>query len=159
MFFFHFFLYLISGFGDLDSLYLTCGFGDLDFVIKICCSLHVLVLDFDFKCIWFLWIGNLNGYGGFDLRFIWICCLCCTVVILFSQENKFFLIDWAIVRGWRLGPEVAWLGRAGLGPSKKPFNKRTGSGSRVLAHGSGTGMKKLCPNLTRCHFYWSCDIT
>ena len=30
-----FFLYLISGFGDLDSLCLTCGFGDLDFVVKI----------------------------------------------------------------------------------------------------------------------------
>ena len=80
-----FFLYLISGFRDLDSLCLTCGFGDLDFVVKIWCSLHVLVLDFDFKCIWFLWIGKLNGYGGFDLSFIWICCLCCTAtVILFS---------------------------------------------------------------------------
>ena len=86
-----FFLYLISGFRDLDSLCLTCGFGDLDFVVKIWCSLHVLVLDFDFKCIWFMWIENLNRYGGFDLRFIWICCLSCTAaVILFSQENKIF---------------------------------------------------------------------
>ena len=75
-------------------LYLISGFRDLDFVVKIWYSLHVLVLDFDFKCIWFLWIGNLNGYGGFDLRFIWICCLCCTAaVILFSQENNFFF-DW-----------------------------------------------------------------
>ena len=30
-----FFLYLISGFKDLDSLFLACGFGDLDFVVKI----------------------------------------------------------------------------------------------------------------------------
>ena len=30
-----FFLYLISGFGDLDSLCSTYGFGDLDFVVKI----------------------------------------------------------------------------------------------------------------------------
>ena len=37
----------------------------------------MLVLDFDFKCIWFMQIGNLNGYGGSDLRFPWICCLCC----------------------------------------------------------------------------------
>ena len=103
-----FFLYLISGFRDLDSLCLTCGFGDLDFVVKIWCSLHVLVLDFDFKCIWFMRIGNLNGYGGFDLRFIWICCLCCTAaVILFSQENKFFfLIDWASKFFFWLGHEL-----------------------------------------------------
>ena len=53
-----FFLYLISGFGDC----LTCGFGDLDFVVKIWCSLHVLVLDFDFKCIWFLWIVWFQMY-------------------------------------------------------------------------------------------------
>ena len=30
-----FFLYLISGFGDLDSLCLTCGFRDSDLVVKI----------------------------------------------------------------------------------------------------------------------------
>ena len=89
-------LYLISGFRDLDSLCLTCGFGDLDLIVKIWSSLHVLVLDFDFKCIWFLWIGNLNGYDGFDLRFPWICCLCCyeiSNVILFSQYLRIFLFS------------------------------------------------------------------
>ena len=70
-------LYLISGFVDLDSLCLTYGFRDLDLVVKIWCSLHMLLLDFNFKCIWFLWLWNLNGYGGFDLRFPWTCCLCC----------------------------------------------------------------------------------
>ena len=70
-------LYLIYGFGNLYSIRLICGFGDLDLVVKIWCCLHVIGLDFDFKCIWVLWIGNLNGFGGFGLRFPWICCLCC----------------------------------------------------------------------------------
>ena len=55
-------LHLIYGFGNLYSIRLICGFGDLDLVLK---------------CIWVLWIGNLNGFGGFGLRFPWICCLCC----------------------------------------------------------------------------------
>ena len=42
--------------------YLISGFGDLDFVVKIWYSLHVLVLDFDFKCIWFLWIVWFQMY-------------------------------------------------------------------------------------------------
>ena len=70
---FPFFLYLISGFGDLDSLCLTCGFGDLDFVVKIWCSLHVLVLDFDFKCIWFLWIVWFQMYlVSVNRKFEWV---------------------------------------------------------------------------------------
>ena len=68
-----FFLYLISGFKDLDSLCLTCGFGDLDFVVKIWCSLHVLVLDFDFKCIWFLWIVWFQMYlVSVNRKFEWV---------------------------------------------------------------------------------------
>ena len=70
---FPFFLYLISRFGDLDSLCLTCGFGDLDFVVKIWCSLHVLVLDFDFKCIWFLWIVWFQMYlVSVNRKFEWV---------------------------------------------------------------------------------------
>ena len=44
------------------------------------------------------------------------------------------------------------LGRGGSGPREKnPFNKRAGSGPRVLARGSGPGMEKPGSNPTRCH--------
>ena len=70
---FPFFLYLISGFGDLDSLCLTFGFRDLDFVVKIWCSLHVPVLDFDFKCMWFLWIVWCQMYlVSMNRKFEWV---------------------------------------------------------------------------------------
>ena len=62
-------LNLIYGFENLYSIRLICGFEDLDLAVKIWCCLHVIGLDFDFKCIWVLWIGNLNGFGGFGLRF------------------------------------------------------------------------------------------
>ena len=86
-----FFLYLISGFGDLDSLCLTCGFRGLDFVVKIWCSFHVLVLDFDFKCIWSLWIENLNGYCGliWDL-FGFVVCAALLLWLFFLRKTIFF---------------------------------------------------------------------
>ena len=130
-----FFLYLISGFGDLDSLCLTYGFRDLDFVVKIWCSLHVLVLDLDFKCIWFLWIVWFQMYlVSVNRKFEWVWWIwfeiyldllfmlhyCCDS---FFSGKHFFLIycamDWAIVRGWRLGPKVAgWAGQV-WAPRKK----------------------------------------
>ena len=57
-----------------------------------------------------------------------------------------------------MGPEVPWPlepmgpGGGGSGPRKKnPFSKRAGSGSWVLARGSGPDMKKFGLNPTRCH--------
>ena len=57
-------LYLISGFVDLDSLCLTYGFRDLDLVVKIWCSLHMLLLDlisnvFGF-CDYEIWMGMVD---------------------------------------------------------------------------------------------------
>ena len=41
---------------------------------------------------------------------------------------------------------------AGFGSREKnPFSKRAGFGPRVLARESGSSMKKLGPNPTRCH--------
>ena len=116
-------------------LYLISGFGDLDFVVKIWCSLRVLVLDFDFKCIWFLWIVWFQMYlVSVNRKFEWVWWIwfeiyldllfmlhyCCDS---FFSGKHFFLIDWAmdwaIVRGWRLGPKVAgWAGQV-WAPVKK----------------------------------------
>ena len=101
---------------------------------------------FDFKCIWFMWIGNLNGYGEFDLRFTWICCLCC--YDFFSQENIiFFLIgpllgaeDWALK--W---PDWAGPGGVGLGLRKKTCL------INGLGLGRGSGSENPSPNSTPCH--------
>ena len=89
-------------------LYLISGFGDLDFVVKIWCSLHVLVLDFDFKCIWFLWIGWFQMYlVSVNRKFEWVLLdliwdlfgfVVCAALLLwffFLRKTKFFLIDWA----------------------------------------------------------------
>ena len=140
-----FFLYLISEFGDLDSLCLTCGFGDLDFVVKIWCSLNVLVLDFDFKCIWFPWIVWFQMYLVFvnrkfewvwwiwfeihlDLLFVLHCC--CDS--FFSGKQIFFLIDWASKIFFLVGPQI------GPNPLTGPGGGGSGKKTR-LVNGPGSG--------------------
>ena len=171
---FPFFLYLISRFGDLDSLCLTCGFGDLDFVVKIWCSLHVLVLDFDFKCIWFLWIVWFHMYlVSVNRKFEWVWwiwfeihlgllfVLHCCCDSFFLGKQKFFLIDWAskffFFFGWATNWAQSLNGARGarggrFGPQEKnSLSKRAGSRPQVLARGSGPGMEKPNPNSTHCH--------
>ena len=165
-----FFLYLISGFGDLDSLCLTCGFGDLDFVVKIRCSLNVLVLDFDFKCIWFPWIVWFQMYLVFvnrkfewvwwiwfeihlDLLFVLHCCY----DSFFSGKQIFFLIDWAskiFFFGWATNWAQSLNGaRRGRVREKNPLGKWAGFGPWFLACGLGPSMEKPSTNPTRCHSY------
>ena len=70
----------------------------------------------------------MNGYGGFDLRFIWVCCLCCTaaVILFFSGKQNFFLIDWAsnfffFFVGPQIGlnPLTGLVGPTGAGPGPR----------------------------------------
>ena len=95
--------------------------------------------------------------GTVDLIWDLLGFVICATVIFFSQENIIYFFDWATDRGWRLGPEVAWLGRArrcGSGSWKKnPYNKQIGFRPRVMTCGSGPDMKKPNLNPTCCHSY------
>ena len=81
----------------------------------------------------------MNGYGGFDLRFPWICCLCCyeisnvilfsqyLLIFLFSQESINFIfkigplfkgpLDWSLK--WHGGVGPVGPNEVGLGGKKK----------------------------------------
>ena len=72
--------------------------------------------------------------------------------------------EWATSYGLNGLQKKFWLGqiwaqedKRGLAgrvwdPEKNPINNRAGSGSRVLAHRSGSSMQKPVPNLTRFHY-------
>ena len=58
----------------------------------------------------------------------------------------FFFFGWAqSLNGARGGGSRPW--------EKNPLSKRAKSGPQVLACGSGPGIEKPGPNLTRCHSY------
>ena len=115
---------LLLGFSDLLILFL----GFVEFFVQI--GLLDLGIRLDSKKI--EWLPRKLHY---ILRFV--------ILGLYRFLGLWF---WARAHGARRGRFGPW--------EKNPFNKRVGSGPRVLAHRSGPGMKKPDLNSIRCHSYF-----
>ena len=105
-----------------------------DFCVYVCDCVWIYVCVCDF--------GLKNPKSKFLFRFS------------LKKKILFLILGWAglVMRDGARGARGACGGGSGS-REKNLFNKRVGFGPRVLACGSGPGMKKPGPNPTRCHSY------